>query len=472
MDPTPTPRRRFGRLRAAALIVLLLVAAGTLAGWFLVRASLPPLTGRLTLAGLHAPVAVERDANGVPTIRASDREDLMRALGCLHAQDRFFEMDLLRRQAAGELSGLFGPALLPVDKEARRYRFRRQAQQVVRRAPPDKLRVLKAYTEGVNAGLAALRVRPWEYLLLRAAPRPWQPEDTVLVVDAMAVALEDHGADERTRLALADVYGEETTAFLQPLVTEATAALDGSSVPAPPVPDAAQMRPRTPEPPPAPKAGTPLAPRPAGPVAALFAGWPGMSAGDGGPAGADARPGSNNFALAGRRVAGGGALVANDPHLGLSVPALWYRVSLALPAGTGTGASLPGVPALVLGSNGHVAWGFTNGQIDTSDIVLVERDNRCSMSAPIGASRRRPSRSIARPYGRCNLSRSPVAAAVDSSTAARTSSSSRLLPAPAGAASSTVRRAPRPCARSRKALARDVPNSRRVVGHLWSTGRV
>ena len=374
MDPTPTPRRRSRRLRALVLLLLLLAVTAALAGGLLLRGSLPPLTGRRQLAGLHAPVTVERDGHGVPTIHAADREDLMRALGCLHAQDRFFQMDLLRRQGAGELSELLGPGLLAVDQDARRYRFRRQAEAVLRQAAPDKRRVLAAYAEGVNAGLASLRVRPWEYLVLRAAPRPWQPVDTVLVADAMTMALEDNGAAERTRLALADVYGEETTAFLQPLVTAATAALDGSFLPAPPVPDAVRMRPRTTDPLPGPKPMASAPPHPAGSTAARLASWPEMLSAEDGPARADLRPGSNSFALAGRRVAGGGALVANDPHLRLATPNIWYRASLALPGGTGTGVTLPGVPALVLGSNGHVAWAFTNSQIDTSDLVIVERD--------------------------------------------------------------------------------------------------
>ena len=175
MDPTPTPPHRFHRfhrLRAVLLILLLLAAAAALAGGLLLRGSLPPLTGRRGLAGLHATVTVERDGHGVPTIHAADREDLMRALGYLHAQDRFFQMDLLRRQGAGELSELLGPGLLAVDKDARQYRFRRQAQAVIRQTPPDKRRVLAAYAQGVNAGLAALRVRPWEYLVLRPRPAP------------------------------------------------------------------------------------------------------------------------------------------------------------------------------------------------------------------------------------------------------------------------------------------------------------
>ncbi len=371
MDPTqPLPRRRMSRwLRSITLGLVLFTLVIFLGGWLLLRGSLPTLTGRGQLPGLHGDVTIERDANGVPTIHAADREDAMRALGYLHAQDRFFGMDLLRRKAAGELSELFGAAALAVDKDSRKHRFRRQAREVIRLMPPDKLQLLKAYAQGVNTGLAALPVRPWEYLLLRVTPRPWEPEDTMLVTDTMVIALENRGGDERTRLAIADVYGEEALPFLQPLITEATAALDGSSQPAPPVPDAAQMRPRTSDKP------TTLAVTAAhgeNSIPALLADWLGASPDHGGSG--DARPGSNNFALAGSRVAGGGALVANDPHLGLSVPAIWYRASFALPGGTCTGVTLPGAPAMILGSNGHVAWAFTNGQIDTSDIVIVERD--------------------------------------------------------------------------------------------------
>ena len=340
--------------RGVLLLVLLFVGA-LLTGWLLLRGSLPRLNGQGALPGLHAVVSVERDAAGVPTVHADDREDLMRALGYLHAQDRFFQMDTLRRQGAGELAELFGSAAVEIDKESRQHRFRRQAREVVRQLPPDKAALARAYTAGVNAGLASLPVRPWEYLLLRAKPRPWEAEDSVLVVDAMVIALQDHGADERARLAVLDVYGPEALAFLRPLVTERTAALDGSFLPAPPVPDAGQLHVRS---------------SLEGRGDAALAVAPALSAGDE----VDARPGSNNFALAGARVSGGGALVANDPHLGLRVPNIWYRAALRWPGGEGTGVTLPGVPALVLGSNGHVAWAFTNGQVDTSDVVIVERD--------------------------------------------------------------------------------------------------
>ncbi len=205
------------------------------------RASLPPLDGTRPLAGLAAAVTIERDANGIPTVHAVNREDAIRALGYLHAQDRFFQMDLMRRQSAGELSELFGAAALPMDRLNRAHRFRWRAVQSVQRLSEPQRRLLTAYTAGVNAGLAALGARPWEYFVLNTRPRPWVPEDTILVVNTMTMCAA--GARRRGRtfaqLAIRDTYGEEAlAAFLRPLVGAATAALDGSARPAPPVPGA------------------------------------------------------------------------------------------------------------------------------------------------------------------------------------------------------------------------------------------
>ncbi len=352
-----TPARSRSRVhrfvRWTLVLAALLVVAALLTGWLLLRASLPPLDGTCPLAGLGAAVTVERDANGVPTLRAASREDAARALGYLHAQDRFFQMDLMRRQSAGELAEIFGAAALPTDRLNRPHRFRWRARQSVERLPEAQRRLLTAYTAGVNAGLAALGTRPWEYFVLNTRPRAWAPEDTFLVVDAMTMSLQEHdGLDERTRLAIQETYGPEILAFLQPMVCEATAALDGSAQPAPPVPDAAQFTPRT------------------DPIE-LAAPIPQTADADDDPG---LRPGSNNFALAGARVAGGGALVANDMHLGLMVPNTWYRASMVLPDRRISGVTLPGLPGIAVGSNGEVAWGFTDAYIDACDVVIVETD--------------------------------------------------------------------------------------------------
>ena len=163
----------------------MLLLALLLGAYLCLRASLPALEGRVSVSGLTAPVTVTRDARGVPTIEARNRADLAWATGFLHAQDRFFEMDLSRRLAAGELSGLVGRVALEQDRKARLFRFRSVAREVVAQANPQQRAVLEAYTRGVNAGLARLRARPWEYWLLGQPPGEWHTEDSILVSYAM-----------------------------------------------------------------------------------------------------------------------------------------------------------------------------------------------------------------------------------------------------------------------------------------------
>jgi penicillin amidase len=350
--------------RAGASLLLVLAILG-LAGWWALHASLARLAGRQKLSGLGSEAIVERDANGIPTVTAGTSDDCARALGFLHAQDRFFQMDLLRRKGAGELAELFGAAALPLDIEARHNRFRHLAAAMIAHLDAADLRQLDAYVAGVNAGLASLTVRPWEYLVLRQRPRPWTREDSLFVFDGMAMALQDStAAEQRMRLAVADTYGLDVLAFLRPHLTERTATLDGSSAPAPPIPGPEAFIPHPLataddlHPPPAATAENELARR--------LAAWLH------GPQ--EEIPGSNNFALAGARVRGGGALVANDMHLGLSVPHIWYRAALRTPGCAFTGVTLPGVPCPIAGSNGSIAWGFTDAYIGWSDVVIVETD--------------------------------------------------------------------------------------------------
>src|SRR5262245_39322870 len=178
-------------LKRAVLVFLFLVAALLATGYALLRLSLPLVDGEVALSGLAAPVTVERDTQGVPTVRGTNRLDVARVTGFLHAQDRFFQMDLLRRQAAGELAALVGSAALDLDRKQRLHRMRDLAERTLRALPGNEQALVTAYTEGVNAGLARLAVRPPEYLLLRATPGPWRPEDTVLAIHAMFFQLAD-----------------------------------------------------------------------------------------------------------------------------------------------------------------------------------------------------------------------------------------------------------------------------------------
>lgn len=176
------------RVGVALLILLLLIL---LAAWWLIRGSLPQLDGELALRGLSAPVTIQRDKLGVVTIDAANETDAMRALGYVHAQERYFEMDLMRRTAAGELSGLFGAIALDTDKRHRIHRMRARATENLKTIAAGKLPQLQAYTEGVNDGLHALKARPWPYLLLRLQPEPWQPVDSLLTGYAMYFDLQD-----------------------------------------------------------------------------------------------------------------------------------------------------------------------------------------------------------------------------------------------------------------------------------------
>jgi len=320
-------------------------------GWRQMRGSLAQLDGERGLAGLSGPVRVERDALGVPTITGATRDDVARTTGFLHAQDRFFQMDLLRRRGAGELAELFGPAALELDRGARLHGFRRLAENVVARANPAQRAALRAYTEGVNAGLAALSKVPWEYLVIRTSPQPWREADSILCIYAMWFDLEDSsGSFELNRDALRDACGQGTLDFLAPRGNSWDAALDGSTFPAAPLPGL-KFKPLNAEPPTA-----SYHPEPSSRL--VF--------------------GSNAFAVAGTHTATGAAMLANDMHLGLNVPNTWYRTVLQWADAAGphrvTGLTLPGVPFTVVGSNGRVAWGFTDAYVDTADVIVVEAD--------------------------------------------------------------------------------------------------
>ena len=205
------------RLLGGLLVTIAAVAllAFLFGGWLL-RGSLPQLDGEVTAAvgAPDAAVVIERDAGGATTVRGADMAAVAYGLGFAHAQDRFFQMDLSRRLSSGELSALLGERMLEQDRKARPFRFRRVAKSVVADATPAQRAVLEAYTRGVNRGLESLRVRPWEYILLRATPQPWRPEDSILVVHAMWWQLQyaDVGSDMSRRAVVARLEQRATAA--------------------------------------------------------------------------------------------------------------------------------------------------------------------------------------------------------------------------------------------------------------------
>jgi penicillin amidase len=386
--PPAAPRpRRWGRriaralLLLAGLLVLLLAGAGL---WLRHRmeASLPQLRGERALPGLGAAVAVERDALGVPTLRAATRLDAARALGFVHAQDRFFQMDLLRRLGAGEVAELVGPPAVKLDEARRLHRFRSLAESSLAQATPRQRALLDAYTAGVNAGLRALPDKPFEYILLRAEPQAWRPTDSILAVYAMYFLLNDWRAGMESDIALMhERLPAKLFDFLEPLGTEQDAPLVGAPFPTPPIPGPevfdlrAGHTPRTAAlAPPRQPARAPLPETAALALARWQEAW----------AGGDdvyGLAGSNNWAVSGAHTADGHALLANDMHLGIQVPNTWYRASWTWrePDGSehrATGVTLPGMPMLAVGSTGGVAWGFTNSFADVDDLVDLELDPR------------------------------------------------------------------------------------------------
>ncbi|MBM0107940.1 penicillin acylase family protein [Steroidobacter sp. S1-65] len=345
-------------LRNVALAVLIVLVIGVLAGYFALRASLPRLDGNITAAQVSAPASIERDGEGTPVLRASTRSDLAYATGFAHAQDRYFQMDLMRRAAAGEMAELLGPAVLEADRKLRVHGFRQVAREVLAAATENDRALIEAYAAGANFALSEARAKPWEYLLLGEQPAPWQPEDSVLVAFSMYLNLNDSsGADELARLQLYEALPPTMFAFLAPLGTEWDAPIAGGTIRSATIPSADIFDLRTG----AARAAALSAPRTDGTMEEkTFVG-------------------SNSWAVAGSHTVDKAALLANDMHLGLRLPHVWYRARMIVEAEGDArrdlvGVTLPGLPVLIVGSNGNVAWGFTNSFGDWTDLIIVERD--------------------------------------------------------------------------------------------------
>ncbi len=347
-------------MKLLATIILVVAVCIASITYLAIRGSLPALDGTVSISGLTAPVVVERDSDGVPTIRGTSRLDVAHATGFVHGQDRFFQMDLMRRVAAGELSGLVGRNAIELDRDRRQHRLRAAARERITDLSATERELIEAYTEGVNTGLQALRAAPFEYMLLRARAQPWRPEDTILVNYAMYFQLNDSDASRDSAYAtlyrglpgqLREFILNEGTEWDAPLVGDAL------PVPPPPGPGVCDLRTRL--------TRHYVLEQPSQPLVIT-----------------DERlAGSNGWAVAGHRTSTGQAIVANDMHLDLSVPNTWYRMRLVVENAEDpsqrldvTGVTLPGAPAVVAGSNGSVAWGFTNSRGDWSDLVLLELD--------------------------------------------------------------------------------------------------
>ena len=382
LPPRPArSRQSFGRtsrriaLALAALLVLALATA--LIGRHLLRAavrdSLPQLEGTLSLPGLGAPVTAARDAHGVPSIHAQTLDDLVFAQGFVTAQDRLFQMDTLRRHAAGQLAEVLGSSLLAHDRAQRILSLGPAADRLLAGLPPDQRHALDRYVAGVNAAIAVQSAHlPLEFRLLAYQPRPWTPRDSVLISmvlfqdltnsfpsklnrEALTARLAPTSPPELRAQLLADLYPVGSWRDHPPSVpaTDLTQPTDFIDIPL----DDSQVKLH----------------RPASPTASLqdLAALTRLFA----PAGLLA--GSNNWAVDGTHTASGKPLLANDMHLNLTAPGIWYTVNLLADQDPATatpfhvaGLSIPGSPFIIVGQNDHLAWGFTNLGADVQDLYV------------------------------------------------------------------------------------------------------
>jgi penicillin amidase len=360
------------------LLISLLVIA-SLSTWIYsqIDSALPILDGKRTLLGLDNTTIVERDVQGIVTIKAKGRNDIAVATGFIHAQERFFQMDLLRRNSAGELASLFGEKALSHDKKVRRHRFRERARLIVSQLPSEDLALLKAYTRGVNQGIDHLKSPPFEYLLLQQEPVAWQEEDTVLTVLSMYMDLQYATGDrERTLGNIQIALGDDVFQFLNPKGSIWDAAIDGSKFEPSAMPTRAW-----------PSASSEQVARYSPSLNSTKTEVEALTSNS---YQTEEFPGSNNWAVSGKLSKNGSAIVANDMHLGVRVPNTWFRASFEYQTSDKspvkvTGVTLPGTPNIIAGSNGNIAWGFTNSYGDWSDVIILDtNENQSQYLTPNG----------------------------------------------------------------------------------------
>lgn len=335
--PVKPRRRRRWWLRGLGIFLLLLVLAGA-GALFWQRTSLPQLDGALRLAGPQAEVTISRSPEGLVFIQAESEADASFALGYAHAQDRLFQMEFLRRLAAGRLSEVVGAQTLQVDKWFRTLGLYRLAEENVRHLQPATLAALESYAAGVNAYLETHDgAWPIGFTLLQIEPEPWRPADSVAWGRIMALFLSSNYKDELLRARLLTLLPQDKVRQLFP----------GWPADAPTSIDSLHGLERR---------GTlerlqRVLPWELGPKKA-----------------------SNAWALSPHRSSTGGALLAGDPHLALRAPGDWYLARIDTPGFSQAGATTPGVPFMIMGHNGSVSWSFTTTYSDTQDLFIEEVD--------------------------------------------------------------------------------------------------
>lgn len=327
-------------LRALAWLLGLALLLGFLGGvgaYLTLRASLPQVEGRVVLEGLSAPVEVVRDKWGVVRLRAQSLEDLFFAQGFVHAQERLWQMEFQRRVGQGRLAEVLGEVALPQDRFLRTWGFYQAAKSAYQRLYPEEKRAVDAYAAGVNAFLASGGPLPPEFRLLGFRPEPWTGPDVLVWAKMMSFDLSMNWEEEllRHRLLARGVSPERLLELMPPYPEDAPTILQAEDLNLPLLREEA------------PAALLRLAP----------------------PRFLEA---SNNWVVSGSRTTTGKPFLADDPHLGLGAPSLWFLMALEAPGYRAIGATLPGVPGIVIGRNERIAWGVTNVGADVQDLYLLE----------------------------------------------------------------------------------------------------
>ena len=334
-----------------ALAMIGLLIAGVFLIYYLASQSLPEYEKTVGLPGVTEPTEIIRDTYNVPHIVAARDEDVFFGLGYAHAQDRLWQIMLMRRTAQGRLSELFGPETLQTDKLLRRLDLYSLAQSSVAAQSPDAHRALKAYAEGINARIYEInrdalgRGAP-EMFIFPTDVSPWRPADSLAILKLMSVQLSGHLAKEvlraKTSLQLNDA--DRLSDIMPDAPGQVIADLEQYSAVMPALgslPQTAQSQ-----------TGSDLSPFPSAQMAGA----------------------SNVFAAAPFRAAAGGTLLANDPHLALTAPSIWYLAHLELTSGGVIGATIPGIPAVLSGRSAKLGWGLTSSYLDDQDLLMEELD--------------------------------------------------------------------------------------------------
>ncbi len=357
---SPVSKRRKIAAAAAGGLAAAIFAVG-IWGWRTLAGTLPDYSGRESLAGLSAKVEVLRDKNGIPHIFAANFDDAARALGYVHAGERLFQMEMQRRAGAGRLAEAAGAELLPVDRLTRTLGLYRLAQSSFHALSPEAQSRLTAYAEGVNSWLDGHKNSlPPEFALLGIIPEPWQAADSLVWGKLMALQLGKNMELEKRRWELyPKLPPEKLRVLFAPMgdvpvtVRHPAISVRPSTFPKPHImPPPKKRAAADPSPEDGRSEGIETALALLGRVTSL------------------SRAASNAWAVSGKLTASGKPLLANDPHLGLEVPALWYLARISTPDDDIKGATVPGLPAFMLGQNRLIAWGFTNSGIDAQDLYV------------------------------------------------------------------------------------------------------